>query len=456
MQLKSNLKLKYCPMLDSFIKIREFSQEEIDLFFNHTDIRDKRSYQDLVIRETLPEFNQKIVKMIHNDGEIGFDMEGAIDELYRMCIKVNPALNIYNISIPVQEMEDPQPRLQPNKKRDVKSRIQEIRGLEETLKRRVIGQDEAIQRIVQSIQSAKIGIKDPNRPVGCFIFAGQTGVGKTELAKAVAEFLVGSEKEMIRVDCSEFSQPHEYAKLIGAPPGYVGYEDGGSLTTPLLKHPENVVLFDEIEKANTKLHNLLLQIMDEGDLTDNKGRKIPFYDAVVILTTNVGVEGLEEMKGAVGFTKEEHFGQDIVERETLKALEKTFRPEFLNRIDEIICFNPLGAESIRKIVRLLLSRLKKNLAEMKISIRFTQGVIDFISREGMDPRYGARPLHRAIKQYIETPLTEKIIKSPHALPMKVLAKISGRQIVFVADPASRKEVERPGNNRIQTIYQEAL
>ncbi|NOY53958.1 MAG: ATP-dependent Clp protease ATP-binding subunit [Deltaproteobacteria bacterium] len=451
MQLKSNLKLKYCPMLDSFIKIREFSQEEIDIFSNHTDIRDKRSYQDLVIRETIPDFNEKILKLIHNDGEIGFDMEGAIDELYRMCIKVNPALNIYNISIPVQEGGTPQLHLQPGRKRDVRNRIQEIRGLEETLKRRIIGQDEAIRRIVQSIQSAKIGIKDPHRPVGCFIFAGQTGVGKTELAKAVAECLVGSEKEMIRVDCSEFSQPHEYAKLIGAPPGYVGYEDGGSLTTPLLKNPENVVLFDEIEKANSKLHNLLLQIMDEGDLTDNKGRKIPFHDAVVILTTNVGVEGLDAMKNAVGFTKEEQPGRKIVERETLKALEKTFRPEFLNRIDEIICFRPLGTESIRKIVRLLLSRLKKNLSQMKISIRFTQGVIDFISREGMDPRYGARPLQRAIKQYIEVPLTERILHAKEEFPMKVVARISGRRIVFVADrtlPANR------GNHRIQTLYQE--
>jgi len=452
MQLKSNLKLKYCPMLDSFIKIREFSQEEIALFSNHTEIRDKRSYQDLVIRETIPDFNEKILKLIHNDGEIGFDMEGAIDELYRMCVKVNPSLNIYNISIPVQEGEDPQPRLLPNQKRDVKNRMQEIRGLEEKLKQRVIGQDEAIHRVVQSIQSARIGIKDPNRPVGCFIFAGQTGVGKTELAKAVAECLVGSEKEMIRVDCSEFSQPHEYAKLIGAPPGYVGYEDGGSLTTPLLKNPENVVLFDEIEKANSKLHNLLLQIMDEGNLTDNKGRKIPFHDAVVILTTNVGVEGLDEMKSAVGFTKEEDPGQEIVERETVKALEKTFRPEFLNRLDEVICFNPLGTESVRKIVRLLLSRLKKNLSEMKVSIRFTQGVIDFISREGMDPRYGARPLHRAIKQYIEVPLTEQILQAKQGFPMQVVARLSGRRIVFVVDRTVRRTLER---NRVQTLYQEA-
>jgi ATP-dependent Clp protease ATP-binding subunit ClpA len=258
------------------------------------------------------------------------------------------------------------------------------------------------------------------------------------LAKALSEFLTGDEKNMVRVDCSEFSQPHEYSKLIGAPPGYVGYDDGGSLTDPLLKRPDCVVLFDEIEKANAKVHNLLLQVMDEGFLTDNKGNKIPFHDAVVILTSNIGVEGLEEMKSAIGFAKEDRLDQALVGRETLKSLEKTFRPEFLNRIDEVICFNSLGVEENRKIVKNFLKILKQNLSRMGISLRLTRGVVDFLIHRGTDIKYGARPLKRVIKKYIEAPLTEQILNEPAADTRKILAKISGSSIVFVDDRKRRK------------------
>ncbi len=439
MQLKSNLKMRYCPMIDSFIKIREFSTEEMEHFFQNVDISDKRSYQELVVQAAIPEYNEKALSLVQSEYDREIDVESAIDELYRMCIKVNPSLNIYNVSIPVQDKEQRAPLFRSRDKKDFLDRIQEVQGIEEALQKRVIGQVEAIAKVCRSIKSARVGIKDPNRPVGCFIFAGQTGVGKTELAKALAEFITGDEAHMVRVDCSEYSLPHEYSKLIGAPPGYVGYDDGGSLAEPLLKRPENVVLFDEIEKADPKMHNLLLQVMDEGIITDNKGRKISFQDAVVILTSNVGVEGIEEMKSAVGFTRQETFGREFVEKETLKSLEKTFRPEFLNRLDEVICFNSLDYEENLKIVQNLMARLKKNLSTMKIFFRFTKGVADFLIREGTDPRYGARPLKRAIKKYIETPLTEKVMQDPSSISKKILAKMSGNKVVFVEDKARRKQ-----------------
>lgn len=448
MQLKSSLKKKYCPMIDCFIKIREFSPEELERFFRDTSIRDKSSYQELVVRAAVPEFEARILSLVRKEFEAGVDLGTAIEELYRMCIKANPSLNIYNVSIPVEDKEQGAPLLSPSHKKTLPERIREIRGIESALQKRVVGQADAVRKVARCLKSARIGIKDPDRPMGCFIFAGQTGVGKTELAKALAEFLTGDEKNMVRVDCSEFSQPHEYSKLIGAPPGYVGYEDGGSLMEPLLKRPENVVLFDEIEKANPKLHNLLLQIMDEGILTDNKGRKISFHEAVVILTSNVGVEGLEEMQKAVGFRREPCTDQDLVERETLKALDKTFRPEFLNRVDEIICFNALGTEENRKIVQVHLNRLRQNLSRMKISIRFSRGVTDYLVRRGTDPRYGARPLKRALKKDIEAPLAEQILHGPLPRAGKILAKMSGRGVVFVEDVVSGRRTNKGCNTAV--------
>ncbi|MEK6777207.1 MAG: AAA family ATPase [bacterium] len=438
MQSKSSLKMRYCPMIDCFINVRELAQEEMDVFFQDADMRDKRSYQELVVKASIPEYDEKVRSLIHSEYDREVDVESAIEELYRMCIKVNPSLNIYNVNIPVQEKERPSLLLSTEKK-DLWTRIREIDGIDAALKKRVVGQDEAIDQIAQCIKSAKVGIRDSNRPVGCFLFIGQTGVGKTELAKALAEFLTGDEKNMVRVDCSEFSQPHEYAKLIGAPPGYVGYDDGGSFTEQMLKRPGNVVLFDEIEKANPMVHNLLLQVMDEGTLTDNKGRRIPFHDAVIILTSNAGVKGIEKMKSAVGFTRQDVMNHEMVRRETLKSLEKIFRPEFLNRIDEIICFNPLGPKETRRIVQLQLAKLQLKLNEMKIHLRFSKAVINFVISEGADPRYGARPLKRNIKKFIEIPLTERILREQASLHKRMLAVMSEeKSVVFVDQPSRRR------------------
>ncbi len=436
MQPKSNMKLKYCPILDSFIKIREFSPDEIDQLLSGVEIPDKRAYQEFVVSTAVPEYREKYLAVGYGDMDGGYDEENVVEELYRMCIKVNPTLNIYNISIPVHSSAE-SASMRLAKPKAFRSRIREAAGIEKALRRRVIGQDDAVARVARAVQSARLGIRDAQRPVGCFLFAGQTGVGKTELAKALAELLTGSEKNMVRVDCSEFSQPHEYSKLIGAPPGYVGYEDGGNLGDALAKHPENVVLFDEIEKANTKLHNLLLQIMDEGYVSDNRQRRICFRQAVVILTSNVGTQRVQAMKGTVGFCRTDSPDASVRQRETLKGMRTVFSPEFLNRLDDIICFNSLSPGHSRDIVRQMLQAVRRNLADTRIGIRFTRGVVDYLVRNGMDPDYGARPLKRAIRHYIETPLTELIIQEPPPLPASYIARVSGGKVQFVRQQNGR-------------------
>jgi len=433
MQQKSNLKLKYCPILDTFVKIKELTSEDVETCLARARISDKQSYQEFVVFEAMPECRKTLRSLFDRNDDTCLDRETAIEELYRMCVKVNGALNIYNVTIPVHEEKSWQGMCKTEESIDRSKRMRRIAGLEKTLKKRVVGQDRAIDIVARSVRSAWVGIRDWQRPVATLVFAGQTGVGKTELAKALAEFITGDEKHMVRVDCSEFSQPHEYAKLIGAPPGYVGYDDGGTLTEPLLKNPQTVVLFDEIEKANEKVHNLLLQVMDEGFLTDNKGRRIPFQEAVVILTSNVGVESLEEMGRAVGFTSADTVNERVVERETVKSLESLFRPEFLNRVDEVVCFRSLSPGDNRRIVRMLLQRLKENLADLKMSIRFSAGVVDYLVKKGTDPRYGARPLRRAIKQYIEAPLADRLITESLDAPANLAAKMFRGDVVFVGD-----------------------
>ena len=275
--------------------------------------------------------------------------------------------------------------------------------LEERIHRRVVGQDEAVRAVCDAVLRARAGIKDPNRPIGSFIFLGPTGVGKTELAKALAEALFDDEKNMIRIDMSEYMEKHSVSRLIGAPPGYVGYEEGGQLTEAVRRRPYSVVLFDEIEKAHPEVFNILLQILDDGRLTDNKGRTVNFTNTVIIMTSNIGSQYILELGGS----DETSYRQmkDMV----LQALRMHFRPEFLNRIDEIIVFRPLNREQLRKIVDLQIERLATRLEEKRITLELTQRAKDYLVDIGYDPTYGARPLRRAIQREVETPLAYKIV-----------------------------------------------
>jgi ATP-dependent Clp protease ATP-binding subunit ClpB len=282
--------------------------------------------------------------------------------------------------------------------------MRKLLHLEDELHQRVIGQDEAVKAVSEAVMRARSGLKDPNRPIGSFIFLGPTGVGKTELARALAEFLFDDEKAMIRIDMSEYQEKHTVARLIGAPPGYVGYEEGGQLTESVRRRPYCVVLFDEIEKAHSDVFNVLLQILDDGRLTDGQGRTVDFKNTIVIMTSNIGSPRILEYRGAFGGA-----GYDRMKDTVLDELRHHFRPEFLNRVDEIIVFHALSEEHLKQIVEIQLNGLRKRLADRHIELELTDRARGYLVRTGYDPNYGARPLKRAIQREIETPMARMIL-----------------------------------------------
>ncbi|GHU82347.1 ATP-dependent Clp protease ATP-binding subunit ClpC [Clostridia bacterium] len=287
--------------------------------------------------------------------------------------------------------------------------------LEDILHERLVGQNQAVSAVSKAIRRGRVGLKDPKRPVGSFIFLGPTGVGKTELCKALAEAMFGSEDAMIRLDMSEYMEKHTVSKLVGSPPGYVGYEEGGQLTEKVRRHPYSVLLFDEIEKAHTDVFNMLLQILEDGRLTDSQGRLVDFRNTVIIMTSNVGARLItSENSGSLGFahdvTAQEIKNTEKLKETVMKELKKTFRPEFLNRVDDIIVFNKLTNEETAQIAKYLLKDLIKRLEGMDIELTFTDEAIKKISNEGFDTIYGARPLRRAITAKIEDPLSEKLLE----------------------------------------------
>ena len=282
--------------------------------------------------------------------------------------------------------------------------------LEETLKKRVVGQDQAVTAVSNAIRRSRAGLSDPNRPIGSFIFLGPTGVGKTELAKALAEALFDTEKALIRIDMSEYMEKFSVSRLIGAAPGYVGYEEGGQLTEAVRRNPYSVILLDEIEKAHPDVFNILLQVLDDGRLTDSKGHTVDFRNTIIIMTSNIGSKYISEINAIPGTQEYMDQYERIVERVT-EETRHIFRPEFLNRIDEIIVFNPLTIKELKAIVELLLAKSSEKLIENSIAIEFSEDVKTFIINRGYDPVYGARPLRRAIQKYIENPLADFIIRN---------------------------------------------
>jgi ATP-dependent Clp protease ATP-binding subunit ClpB len=278
---------------------------------------------------------------------------------------------------------------------------QKLVHMEERLRQRVVGQDEALERVASAVRRSRAGLSDAKRPIGSFIFLGPTGVGKTELARALAEFLFDDEKLMIRIDMSEYMEKHSVSRLIGAPPGYVGYEEGGQLTEQVRRHPYSVILFDEIEKAHPDVFNILLQILEDGRLTDGKGRTVDFSNTVMVMTSNVGSTAIFELS---------HKDPERARKEAMEALRSAFRPEFINRIDEIVIFNPLGKEQLGRIVGLLLKNVEKLLAERQITLALTPAAEELLLREGYDPAYGARPLRRTIQRLIQDPLALQILE----------------------------------------------
>nr|MBA3247019.1 AAA family ATPase [Pyrinomonadaceae bacterium] len=298
--------------------------------------------------------------------------------------------------------------------------MQKLVTMEERLRQRVIGQDEALTAVANAVRRARAGLQDPNRPIGSFIFLGPTGVGKTETARALAEFLFDDERSMIRLDMSEYMEKHAVARMIGAPPGYVGYEEGGQLTEAVRRRPYSVVLFDEIEKAHPDVFNVLLQILDDGRLTDSKGRTVDFKNTVLIMTSNLGSREIQ----AVGDDEKQ------VREAVTQVLREQFKPEFLNRIDDIVIFHQLSREQIGEIIEVQLERLRRMLAERHITLTLDDAARALLAREGYDPLYGARPLKRAIQTLIQNPLASKLLRGEIAPGQTVQVSADGDEMRF--------------------------
>jgi ATP-dependent Clp protease ATP-binding subunit ClpC len=312
--------------------------------------------------------------------------------------------------------------------------------LEEILHERVIGQDEAVEAVARAIRRARVGLKDPKRPIGSFIFLGPTGVGKTELTKALAEALFGDENAMIRLDMSEYMERHTVSKLIGSPPGYVGFEEGGQLTEKVRRKPYSVILLDEIEKAHPDVFNILLQILEDGRLTDSKGRTVDFKNTVIIMTSNVGAELLKK-QSTLGFMpqeKEDKASYDKIKETLMAELRKTFRPEFLNRVDEIIVFHQLSKEDIEKIADIMIKELNDRLKENDIKLEFTPEAKEEIIKQGYDPNYGARPLRRVIQRIVENQLSELMLQGEVKPGDELIVTAKDGKIEFVKKDAIKK------------------
>ena len=409
--------IKYFDLIDEFIKVRCCSDELLQELHG-APISNKSNYRQRVVRACVPTFETEVLAAVRKMDE-GYDLEIVEELLYQICIDVNPSLEIHQVSIPsgtagakaAEEAEDPfLPR--PGNEGARQGLFRRVNTLERNLRQQIIGQDEAITALVRAVKKAAVGLKRPTNPVGTFLLVGRTGTGKTELAKSLARNLFDDPTAMIRVDCSEYALPHEYAKLIGSPPGYIGHNEGGFLTEAIKKKPNSVVLFDEIEKAHYKVHNLLLQLLDEGIITDSKGQTVSFHQALILMTSNLGIEKIDAVRTRMGFSAAHRRQslQDVDLREvTFEALRESFRPEFVNRIDEVIMFNALDEKVCQRIAGNMLREVADLLKKRNITTTFSPGVRVLLAKQGFSEEFGARELRRLIKRRIEDPLTELIL-----------------------------------------------
>jgi ATP-dependent Clp protease ATP-binding subunit ClpC len=325
----------------------------------------------------------------------------------------------------------------------VQAETDKLRRMGEDLKNVVVGQEDGILKVVKAIQRNRVGLKDPKKPIGTFIFLGPTGVGKTELARSLARYMFDNDDSLIRIDMSEYMEKFTVSRLIGAPPGYVGYEEGGQLTERVRRKPYSVILLDEIEKAHPDIYNILLQVLDDGLLTDGMGRKIDFKNTVIIMTSNIGARQLKDFGEGVGFAtasriqNAEENNKAVIE----KALKRTFSPEFLNRIDDVVIFNSLTRENIFEIIDILMKGVMKRLVNLGFTMELSSKAKDFIADKGYDSQFGARPLHRAIQKYLEDPLAEEILNMMVKAGDTLIADLDekGEKILFTLKVEEKKE-----------------
>jgi ATP-dependent Clp protease ATP-binding subunit ClpC len=310
------------------------------------------------------------------------------------------------------------------------SESEKLLNMEEALTRRVIGQEEALQAVTKAVQRTRAGLKDPNRPIGSYVFLGPTGVGKTETARALAEFLFDDEENLVRIDMSEYMEKFSVSRLIGSPPGYVGYEEGGQLTEKVRRKPFSVILLDEIEKAHPDVFNILLQVLDDGHLTDGLGRRVNFRNTILIMTSNIGTRDLEKGRG-LGFQPgDPNVNYEKLKERVLEETKKVFNPEFLNRLDEVVVFHKLTRDDIDKIIELMLQDLEGRMGEQNLTLSLTEPAKELIAEKGFDPGYGARPLRRTIQKLIEDPLSEEIIRGRFEEGGEIKVSRKGDDLIF--------------------------
>ena len=315
---------------------------------------------------------------------------------------------------------------------------QRLLEMERALHSRIVGQQEAIDAISKAVRRSRAGLKDPRRPIGTFMFLGPTGVGKTELTKSLAEFMFGSEEALVQLDMSEFMERHSIARLVGAPPGYVGYEEGGQLTEKVRRHPYSVVLFDEIEKAHPDVFNILLQILDDGSLTDGLGRRVDFKNTILIMTSNAGAREIKKAGGFGFSTQEAEIDYSKMQTKIMDEVKRLFNPEFLNRVDELVVFHNLEKEHMGQIIDIVVKEMLGKVSDRQIEIELTQDAKDFIIEKGFDPVYGARPLKRVIQKFIEDPVAEDMLKGKFNDGSQIKVLYEGNALTFIE--TSRKAV----------------
>jgi ATP-dependent Clp protease ATP-binding subunit ClpC len=448
--------LELCVELaDRYITDREFPDKAFDIL----DEVGARSQVDLKLPESIEKLKQELSEIKEEKVEVikkqKYELAADLRDKERKILnKLEEEKKKFEDSLEKSKREIPEELVYEVVSNMTKIPVSKITidetkslvNLEDTLNQLVIGQEEAVGKISKAIRRNRVGIKDPNKPIGSFIFLGSTGVGKTFLAKKLAKEIFGSEDNMIRVDMSEYQEKHTISRLIGSPPGYVGHEEGGQLTEQVKNKPYCVILFDEIEKANKDIFSTLLQMLDDGHLTDSLGRKINFKNCLIIMTSNIGVKKLQDFGSGVGFKKSDYIEEEHKRDILKKELSKFFAPEFLNRIDDTIIFNSLKKEHIDKIVKLEIDNLLNRLSKMHYNFNIDNSVIEMISKVGFDEMYGARPLKRAIQDKIEDLISEEILMDKINLNTKYLITVEN-DVVIIRESEISVQTEKPKATR---------